>query len=133
MSDSFAAVAGSFTIERILARMKSAAVSLAVLSNRMSLKVARNRRPPRSHASLVQRLAFLVGDSEGRAIGDGEVETVDALAHLLADFGIVFLQVALEFRCKRAVAGRHAVIGGALEHGQMGGLFGDHRDRLDRG
>src|SRR3984893_7387135 len=51
MSDSFAAVAGSFTIERILARMKSASVSLAVLSNRMSLKVARNRRPPRSHAS----------------------------------------------------------------------------------
>src|SRR5882757_3865513 len=48
MSDSFAPVAGSFTIERILARMKSAAVSLAVLSNRMSLKVARNRRSPRS-------------------------------------------------------------------------------------
>src|SRR5260370_147209 len=61
MSDSFAAVAGSFTIERILARMKSAAVSLAVLSNRMSLKVAQNRRPEaRDIHALMRPLAGVV-------------------------------------------------------------------------
>ena len=48
---SFAAVSGSFTTSRILARMNSAAVSFAALSMSRSRKAARNCRPPFSHAA----------------------------------------------------------------------------------
>ena len=51
MSDRIAAVLGSFTIERILRLMKSAAVSFASLLTSMSSNVARNCNPPRCHAA----------------------------------------------------------------------------------
>ncbi len=53
----------------------------------------------------------------------------DALDHAV----VVGLARLDDFRIDLAVARRHAVVGGALEHSQLLGLLGDFRDRLHRG
>ena len=50
-----------------------------------------------------------------------------------ADLGDVLLDVAFELRRQRRIARRHAVVGGALEHGKVRGGLGDHRRGLDAG
>ena len=81
----------------------------------------------------VQGLPFLGGRLQGGAIGDEPWVAVDARLRYLSNLGGILLDVALERRRERAIAGRHAVVRRTLENGQMRGSFGDHRRRLDAG
>src|SRR5690606_37546881 len=49
-----------------------------------------------------------------------------------AVLAVVALELLDEVRRERAVARRHAEVRRALEHGEVAGVLGDDRDRLDR-
>src|SRR5258708_1653091 len=59
--------------------------------------------------------------------------TISGGVHDVPDIGGVVLDVALELRGQRGVAGGDAVVCCALEDGKMGGRLRDHRRGLDTG
>ena len=113
--------------------MKSAAVWLASGEVRTSLKVERKRRPPFSHAASyrARRVASSTSSALSGAFSQGW--GARSRAGLGADGGVVGLDGALFLGGERGVAGGDAVIGRALEHGEVFGGGGDDRDRLDAG
>ena len=127
MSDSFAAVTGSLTIGADLGADELGRGVVGRLVHQDVVEGGAELQAAVLPGRLVQRLALLLGRFQRACVGDEEVEAVGRLAHPLADLGVVVLHVVLEFRRQRPVAGRHAVVGRALEHGQVGGLLGDHR------
>ena len=77
--------------------------------------------------------AFFRGDVEGRP----GVELVDKgsgrFQALVEDFRVARLYLLLLLRADRPVTQGRTVVGGALEDGQVGDLFGDGRNKLDGG
>jgi hypothetical protein len=81
----------------------------------------------------IQGLPLLGWSVERRSLGNAEGMRVVGLTHDLPDLGRVLLDIALELLRQGRVARRHAVVRGALKHGQMGGSLGDDWSGLDAG
>ena len=114
--------------------MKSAAVSFAALSTSRSWKVGTELQAALSHAASYSRLTFL---GRGvRAARRSEMKNGWPFGVGLGrapDFGGIVADPVLELVGQRNVASWHTVVRGALEDGQVGGGFRDHRDGLDAG
>ena len=102
MSDRMAAVFGSFTIERILRLMKSAAVSFAALSDQHVLERGAELQSAALPCRFVDRLALLGRGLDRQAFLDPERHPVERLARAARISLGVLLDVSLEFRASAA-------------------------------
>jgi hypothetical protein len=83
-------------------------------------------------ALLELALPLRFGCRNGRGHVDLEVDAGRRRLGALAHRRVVGLDLADVVRIERSVVRRDCVVGGALEHGDVARLLGDHRDRLDR-
>ena len=112
---------GSFTISRILCRMNSAAVSLAALSISRSSEAGAELQPALLPGRLVDRLPLARARRPGPSGRRSERMPVRRHRMTSPDLGGAALTSALEFLGQRRIARRDAVIGRALEDGQVVG------------
>ena len=126
-------MSGSRTISWSFSRTNSAAVSLALLSRSRSLKAPRNGSPPRSHrrSYSARRSSSVTSRADRSARSHARAERAGHQAVLGPELGVVRLDLLHLHRVERLVPRRHGEGGRALEHGELGGLLGDDRDRLD--
>ena len=87
---------------------------------------------PGLEAVVVRGLSLLLAHLERRLLGRRVGHAEAALARLLAVLRVAGLQLGHHLRVERGVLRRQAEVRRALEHGELGRLLGDHRDRLDR-
>ena len=131
---SFSATSGSLTISRILSRMNSDAVSLA----RRSSTDVDERAEQELEAALVPRrlvdgLALLVAHLQRRSLGQGVRASPPAGVRRPSRRSRRSLALTSSRNALSTVPWRAGmrVLRRALEHGEVAGLLGDHRDRLD--
>jgi hypothetical protein len=135
VGESSAATAGSLTTSRMLARARTAAAkSLAGLVDHQVVEGAVEAQPAALPAGIERTLAFFGCGRKHRHLVARVVgpETGRHQAVACAQAAYSALMRRLVGRVQRRVAGRHRIVGGALEHGQRLGLLRDDRNRLDR-